>query len=182
MPTLVVKNDNDIRVVIKNDNIRNASGTADEPSNAAKLNSSSFAPLLVKYFPPTCLRAAIDSEWSEQSSVDVLKEPVSVSVASRILEIHFVHCYPKWPTKTKRCSRQISKQEQLGFKKGVTDFDRIFTLRSISEKCLSCQTTLVLSFIDYEQVFDSVDRRALAKFKDDMSEESSKASFCNKHV
>ena len=73
-----------------------------EPLNAAKLNSSSFAPLLVKYFPPTCLRAAIDSEWSEQSSVDVLKEPVSVLVASRILEIHFVHCYPKWPTKVRK--------------------------------------------------------------------------------
>ena len=45
-----------------------------EPSNAVKLNSSSLAPLLVKYFPPTCLRAAIDSEWCEQSSVDVLKD------------------------------------------------------------------------------------------------------------
>ena len=33
----------------------------------------------------------------------------------------------------------------------------------IVEKCLGCQTPLVLSFIDYEQVFDSVDRRGLAK-------------------
>ena len=31
-------------------------------------------------------------------------------------------------------------------------------------KSLPCQTPLVLSFIDYEQAFDSVDRRALAKF------------------
>ena len=34
------------------------------------------------------------------------------------------------------------------------------------EKCLSYQTPLVLSFIDYEQAFDSVDRRALAKVPD----------------
>jgi hypothetical protein len=33
----------------------------------------------------------------------------------------------------------------------------------IIEKCLSCQTPLVLSFIDYEQASDPVDRRALVK-------------------
>ena len=38
-----------------------------------------------------------------------------------------------------------------------------FTLRLIIEKCLSCQTPLVLSLIGYEQTFDSVDRRTLAK-------------------
>ena len=31
------------------------------------------------------------------------------------------------------------------------------------EKSLRCQTPLVLSFIDYEQAFDSVDRTALTK-------------------
>ena len=31
------------------------------------------------------------------------------------------------------------------------------------ESCLSSQKPLVLSFIDYEQALDSVDRRALAK-------------------
>ena len=41
--------------------------------------------------------------------------------------------------------------------------DQIFTLRLIIEKCLRYQTPLFFSFIDYEQAFDSVDRRALAK-------------------
>jgi len=41
--------------------------------------------------------------------------------------------------------------------------NQIFTLRLIIEKCPSCKTPLILSFIDYEQAFDSVDRRALAK-------------------
>ena len=40
---------------------------------------------------------------------------------------------------------------------------QIFTLKLIVEKCLSCQTPLVLSFIVYEQIFDSVDTRAFAK-------------------
>ena len=42
-----------------------------EPSNAAKLNLSCLAPIPVKHFPPKCPRAAIDSEWREQSSVDI---------------------------------------------------------------------------------------------------------------
>ena len=45
-----------------------------EPSNSAKLKLSSLVPLPVKYFPPICPRAAIDSEWREQSSVDVPKD------------------------------------------------------------------------------------------------------------
>ena len=40
--------------------------------------------------------------------------------------------------------------------------DQISTRRLIIEKCLSCKTPLVLSFIDYELAFDYVDRRPLA--------------------
>ena len=55
------------------------------------------------------------------------------------------------------------REEQCGFRKGRGCVDQIFTLRLIIEKCLSCQTPLVLSFIDYEKAFNSVDKRALAK-------------------
>ena len=57
---------------------------------------------------------------------------------------------------------QVLREEQCGFRKGRGCVDQIFTLRLIIEKCLSCQTPLVLSFINYEQAFDSLDRRALA--------------------
>ena len=39
----------------------------------------------------------------------------------------------------------------------------IFTLRLMLQKCLSHQTPLVFSFIDYEQAVNSGDRRALVK-------------------
>ena len=42
-------------------------------------------------------------------------------------------------------------------------FDQFLPLRLVIKKCLSCQTPLILSFIDYGQAFDSVDRRALGK-------------------
>ena len=45
----------------------------------------------------------------------------------------------------------------------VEDMSTKFFLWLLVDKCLSCQTPLVLSFIDYEQAFDSVDRRALSK-------------------
>ena len=58
---------------------------------------------------------------------------------------------------------KVLREEVCGLRKGRGCVDQIFTLRLMIEKCLSCQTPLVLSFIDYDQAFDSVDRRALAK-------------------
>ena len=58
---------------------------------------------------------------------------------------------------------KVLREEQCGIRKGRGGVDQVFTLRLIIEKYLRCQTPLVLSFIDYEQAFDSVDKRALAK-------------------
>ena len=58
---------------------------------------------------------------------------------------------------------KVLREEQCGFRKGGECVDQVITLRLIIEKSLRCQTPLVLSFIDYEQAFDSVDRRELAK-------------------
>ena len=53
---------------------------------------------------------------------------------------------------------KVLREEQCGFRKGRRYVGQIFTLRLIIEKCLSYQTPLVLSFIDYGLVFNSVDR------------------------
>ena len=58
---------------------------------------------------------------------------------------------------------KILREEQFGFRKVRGCVDQVFTIRLIIEKPLCCQTPLLLSFIDYKQAFDSVDRRALAK-------------------
>ena len=57
---------------------------------------------------------------------------------------------------------KVLREEQCSFAKGGGCVDQISTLRLIIEKCLNCQAPLVLSHIDYEQLFDSVDRIALA--------------------
>ena len=57
---------------------------------------------------------------------------------------------------------KLLREEKCGFGKGRKCVDQIFALRIIIGKCLSCQTPLVLSFIDYKQAFDCFDRRALA--------------------
>ena len=58
---------------------------------------------------------------------------------------------------------KVLREEQCGFRKGRGCVDHVFTFRLIIEKSLRCQTPLVLSLIDYEQAFDSVDRTALTK-------------------
>ena len=79
-----------------------------------------------------------------------------VSVGSKLLSNMIVF-------RLRDAIHKVLRKEQCGFRKGRGCVDQVFTLRLIIEKFLRCQTPLVLSFIDYEQAFDSVDRRALAK-------------------
>ena len=58
---------------------------------------------------------------------------------------------------------KVLREEQCSFRKGRGCVDQVFTLRLIIEKSLHCQTPLVLSFINYEQAFDSVDRKSVNK-------------------
>ncbi|XP_065564471.1 uncharacterized protein LOC136029881 [Artemia franciscana] len=58
---------------------------------------------------------------------------------------------------------KVLREEQCGFRKGRGCVDQVFTLRLVIENSLRCQTPLDLSFIDYEQAFDYVDRRSLTK-------------------
>ena len=58
---------------------------------------------------------------------------------------------------------KVLREEKYGFRKGRGCVDHVFTLKVIIDKSLRCQTPLVLSFVEYEQAFDSVDRRASAK-------------------
>jgi len=58
---------------------------------------------------------------------------------------------------------KVLRERQCGFRKGRGCVDQIFSFRLIIEKGLSCQTPLVVSFIDYDQACDSVNRRALGK-------------------
>ena len=58
---------------------------------------------------------------------------------------------------------KATREEQCSFRKGRGCVDQNFTYRLIIEKCLGYQTPLVLRFIDYEQAFYSVDRKALVK-------------------
>ena len=58
---------------------------------------------------------------------------------------------------------QVLREEQCGLRTKRGYVNQIFILELIIEKYLSYQTPLVLCFKDYEQAFNSVDRRALAQ-------------------
>ena len=57
-------------------------------------------------------------------------------------------------------------EEQCGFRKGRSCTDAIFTVQQIIEKRKEHNLLLFLLFIDYEKVFDSVNRDKLWEMMD----------------
>jgi hypothetical protein len=53
------------------------------------------------------------------------------------------------------------RKEQAGFRCQRSCVDLINTLRIILEQCNEFQTTLYLTFIDFERAFDSINRRII---------------------
>ena len=61
-----------------------------------------------------------------------------------------------------RLNKWAEKEEnQLGFQKGKSTVDCIFTLHSIITKTLEAGEKLYCVFVDYEKAFDKVDRSLL---------------------
>ena len=58
---------------------------------------------------------------------------------------------------------EILRDRQMGFRKNRSCTDHIATLRIIAEQSLEWNTSLYITFIDFEKAFDSVDHRTLWK-------------------
>ena len=56
---------------------------------------------------------------------------------------------------------EILRDQQMGFTKNRSCTDHIATLRIIAEQFLEWNTSLYITFIDFERAFDSVDHRTL---------------------
>lgn len=55
--------------------------------------------------------------------------------------------------------------QQAGFKKDRSCTEEIATLRLIEEQSLERNSSLYINYIDYEKVFDSVDRHIVETLK-----------------
>ena len=55
------------------------------------------------------------------------------------------------------------RDEQAGFRKGRSTVEQIFVLRNIVEQAVEWQSTLYITFVDFEKAFDSVYRESLWK-------------------
>ena len=53
------------------------------------------------------------------------------------------------------------RDEQAGFRRGRSTVEQIFILRNIIEQVVEWQSTLYVTFVDFEKAFDSVDRESL---------------------
>jgi len=65
--------------------------------------------------------------------------------------------------KTEVEKEHVLRDEQTGFRQERSTTDQIATLRNIIEQSLEWNTTLYTIFVDFEKVFDSVDRDTLWK-------------------
>ena len=55
------------------------------------------------------------------------------------------------------------RDEQAGFRQGRSTVEQIFILRNIIEQVVEWQSTLYITFVDFEKAFDSVHRESLWK-------------------
>ena len=55
------------------------------------------------------------------------------------------------------------RKEQAGFRRGRSTVEQIFILRNIIEQVAEWQSTLYITFVDFEKAFDSVHRESLWK-------------------
>jgi len=58
---------------------------------------------------------------------------------------------------------EILRDQQMGFRKNRSCTDHIVTLRIIAEGSLEWNSSLYITFIDFEKAFDSVDNNTLWK-------------------
>ena len=66
-----------------------------------------------------------------------------------------------WRLKTQ--VETVLREEQAGFRAGRSCVDQIFTLRRILEQVLEHRIPLLITFVDFEKAFDSIDREGLWK-------------------
>ncbi|VDP24719.1 unnamed protein product [Schistosoma margrebowiei] len=66
-------------------------------------------------------------------------------------------------SRMKDCVDAQLRDQQAGFRKDRACTDQIATLRIIVEQSIEWNSSLYINFIDYEKVFDSVDRTTLWK-------------------
>jgi len=57
----------------------------------------------------------------------------------------------------------VLREEQAGLRVGRSCVDQIFTLRRILEQVLEHRSPLLITFVDFEKAFDSIDRESLWK-------------------
>ena len=55
------------------------------------------------------------------------------------------------------------RKEQAGFRRGRSTVEQFFILRNIIEQVAEWQSTLNITFVDFEKAFDSVHRESLWK-------------------
>ncbi|VDP59418.1 unnamed protein product, partial [Schistosoma mattheei] len=144
-----------------------AAGPHNIPAEALKADVAATARILHVLFNKIWDEEQVPKDWKEGLLIKLPKKG-DLSNCDNYREITFLSIPEKvfnriLVNRMKACVHAQLRDHQAGFRKGRSCTDQIATLRIIVEQSIEWNSSLYVSFIDYEKAFDSVDRTTLWK-------------------
>ena len=134
-------------------------------AEAIKAGGSAFHSILARKFTKYIRTGKIPQQWKESRTVLLLKKGDRerlcnyrpITLLSQVYKV-FTRVI------LNRIATQLDEQqpiEQAGFRKNFSTIDHIHVVNQIVERCREFHYPLVLTFVDYEKAFDSVETNAV---------------------
>ena len=157
----------EIAKAIQKQKNRKAPGPDGIPAEILKADLNTSTQMLYEIFEKVWEEETIPEDWKEGYLVKVPKKGdlancnnyrgiTMLSVPGKILSQIILQ-------RLIDALEEILRDQQMGFRKNRSCTDHIATLRIIAEQSLEWNSSLYITFIDFEKAFDSVDHNTLWK-------------------
>ena len=157
----------EIRQAIKQLKNGKAAGPDNIPAEALKLDIETTVDMLHPLFEQIWNEEQLPADWKEGYLIKLPKKG-DLSICSNYRGIMLISVPGKVFSRIllNRMKGEVDhklRDQQAGFRKGRSCTDQIATLRIIIEQSAEWNSSLYVTFIDYEKAFDSVDRDTIWK-------------------
>ncbi|XP_076452167.1 uncharacterized protein LOC143287768 [Babylonia areolata] len=144
-----------------------AAGPDDIPAEALKADLETTVEMLYPLFEKIWEEEEVPADWKEGYLIKLPKKGdlsncanyrgiTLLSVPGKVFNRILLE-------RMKSAVNPLLRDQQAGFRQNRSCIDQIATLRIIVEQSLEWNSSLYISFIDYEKAFDSIDRETLWK-------------------
>lgn len=157
----------EIRAALKDLKNGKAAGSDDITAEVLKADTDTTIDILEKLFRKIWDDEVIPTEWREGLIVKLPKKGDLTKCGNwRGLTLMSIPAKILGRTIIRRLREAVDLKlriEQAGFRKGRGTIEQIFILRNIIEQSIEWNTSLYMTFVDYEKAFDSISRDTLWK-------------------